>query len=380
MALCKNSSDRFESGTCVVEWGHVKSQSDKNSVKRQSYENIEDKVTSLPLECIHILDDDDDIDSDVSVNSDVSSTSNSDDEFNEYLSPTTSTRPSVDLNSSERTTELTLPQSCSQYNKHRLKIQFVFGNTLLPDHPIDTSNLDIIKEDSNIVNEDKQNSMGDWEVHTRGIGSRLLASMGYPGYGGLGRCHQGRQSPVCTNLEKYQVHNIKWKYRPSLDNVVLSQKYAKNTALHEKNSIKKSSKKPSNPISSHSGSVFKLINMALLSKSSGNDQTLTNLTNTDNNNNTKSILTSQISPTNCNETILKRKLFHTHEQINRIHNQIIKAQDAVKRNEGRDRFAVKQAQQRVHDLQSQLIQLKESEKTIVNIQNKQIKEKKLRIF
>ncbi|XP_018655637.1 hypothetical protein Smp_017080.1 [Schistosoma mansoni] len=366
----------FESGTCVIEWGHVKSQPGKNSVKRQSYGNLEDKVTSLPLECIHILENDDDIDSDISVDSDISSSTTDSGDSNDYLDSTTSyARPSTELINSGQTTK---SQSCSQYDKRRLRVQFVFGNTLLPDQP---PNLDTDKEYPNVNKEDKQSSIGDWEAHTRGIGSRLLASMGYPGYGGLGRCHQGRQSPVCTNLEKYQVHNVKWNHRPSLDNVVLSRKRIKNIACRDK-AVEKSSKTPQSHVTSHSGSVFNLINMALLSTSSRNDQNPTHPNNNNNNtdNNTKNTVTSQISLTNCNESILKRKLFHTHEQINRLHNQISKAQDAIKRNEGRDRLTVKQAQQRVNDLQSQLIQLKENERTIVNIQNKQMKEKKLRIF
>ncbi|CAH8662001.1 unnamed protein product [Schistosoma guineensis] len=362
----------FESGTCVVEWGHGKSQPDKNSVKRQSYGNLEDKVTSLPLECIHILENDDDIDSDVSVVSDISSSTTNSGDSRDYLDLTTSyTRPSIELINSGQTTE---SQSCSQYDKRRFRVQFVFGNTLLPDQ---RPNLDTGKEYPNVNKEDKQSSIGDWEAHTRGIGSRLLASMGYPGYGGLGRCHQGRQSPVCTNLEKYQVHNVKWNHRPSLDNVVLSRKRVKNIKCRDK-TIEMSSKTSKNHVS-HSGSVFKLINMALSSTSSNNDQNPKH-PNSNNNYNTKSTVTSQNSLTNCNESILKRKLFHTYEQINRLHNQISKAQDSMRRNEGRDRLAVKQAQQLVNDLQSQLIQLKENERTIVNMQNKQMKEKKLRIF
>ncbi|CAH8288175.1 unnamed protein product [Heterobilharzia americana] len=230
-----------------------------------------------------------------------------------------------------------------------------------------------MSEDSK-TKEDKNNSLGEWEAHTRGIGSRLLASMGYPGYGGLGRCNQGRQFPVCTNLEKYQVHNAKWNHRPSLDSVILPQKCIRGVVSSDRKAKEKSSNTSNNKADSHSGSVFNLINMALLSNSGNNDHMSINVSSS------KNTLTAQTSFTNCNENVLKRRLFHTHEQINKIHNQIFKAQEAVKRNEGRDRLAAKQAQQRVDDLQLKLTQLKESERTIVNMQNKQMKEKKLRIF
>ncbi|CAH8875829.1 unnamed protein product [Trichobilharzia szidati] len=406
----------FESSTCVIQWGHSGIRSDKKSpVKRQSYDNLEAEVISLPLKCIHVLDDDEeeeeDTDSDVSVTSGVSmsTTDDSESEANDDLDSCLSTKfPMHSVYNKETTDDTTKSQSYpktdsssnSSSSKLHSRVQFSYGTTLKPSQLMDSSSSVISVEEESKINDDnnnnnKQHVLGEWEVHTRGIGSRLLASMGYPGYGGLGRCHQGRQFPVCTSLEKYQIHNAKWHYRPSLDNVVLpkrpkARRNASSLSLTqgkkgkvntcEKNTTSK------NEGSSHSGgSVFQLINLALLPSNRSSTCSSSSSSSTSDtskpSNVSNSLKNTQISSiTHCNESVLKRKLFHTHEQINKLHQQICKTQEAVKRNEGRDRIAMKQAQQKVVELQSQLIQLKENERTIVNMQNKQMKEKKLRIF
>nr|CAH8876542.1 unnamed protein product [Trichobilharzia regenti] len=400
----------FESSTCVIQWGHGGIRSDeKSAVKRQSYDNLEAEVISLPLKCIHVLDDDDDdeeeenTDCDVSVTSgvSVSTTDDSESEANDDLNSSLSTKFPMHSMPNEKTVDDTAksqsyPKTDGSSSKLRSHVQFFYGTTLNPSELLMDSSSSVIsvEEESKINNDDdnnKQHLLGEWEVHTRGIGSRLLASMGYPGYGGLGRCHQGRQFPVCTSLEKYQIHSAKW-HRPSLDNVVLPPKRRKarrNAASLSMTQGKKGNVNTcrnttsKNEGSSYSGgSVFQLINLALLSNNrSGTCSTTSTSDNSKPSNVSNSLKNTQISSiTHCNESVLKRKLFHTHEQINKLHQHICKAQGAVKRNEGRDRIAVKQAQQRVVELQSQLIQLKENERTIVNMQNKQMKEKKLRIF
>jgi G-patch domain len=42
-------------------------------------------------------------------------------------------------------------------------------------------------------------ALGEWESYTRGLGSRLMARMGWEG-GGLGRAGQGRLEPVPATL------------------------------------------------------------------------------------------------------------------------------------------------------------------------------------
>ena len=51
-------------------------------------------------------------------------------------------------------------------------------------------------EEFKVSSTDKSKALGDWEKHTKGIGSRLLAKMGYVPGSGLGKEGEGRLEPV----------------------------------------------------------------------------------------------------------------------------------------------------------------------------------------
>ena len=53
-----------------------------------------------------------------------------------------------------------------------------------------------------VKNRSKPESLGEWEKHTKGIGTKLLMQMGYEPGKGLGKSLQGRAAPVQVQLRR----------------------------------------------------------------------------------------------------------------------------------------------------------------------------------
>lgn len=221
-------------------------------------------------------------------------------------------------------------------------------------------------------------TLGSWEVHTRGIGSQLLKSMGYSGVGGLGVSGSGRPFPVALILDRFQVRARGWNKRPSLDHVVSGKgkrrmKRIAGAARKRLHSAAAAIGTSSSGGSTQKGSsryqaVFDLINSALSSTaecSQLGEKASTSTTTT------KRQLTDHE---------LRVQLFQTQEQIGRIQLSIRATKQSIERNEGRDRMMFQRANQRLAGLESELARLRKEERSFEASKKKELKEKKLRIF
>lgn len=109
--------------------------------------------------------------------------------------------------------------------------------------------------------------LGDWEMHTRGIGSRLLLKMGFSGSGGLGKREHGRRLPVAMDATLHIIQNEIGLARPSLDRLVELRR-TKKTRLNRK--VKTRLKRPNKSDmeggkeGAYMGSVFDFLNHKVL--------------------------------------------------------------------------------------------------------------------
>ncbi len=115
--------------------------------------------------------------------------------------------------------------------------------------------------------------LGDWEAHTRGIGSRLLRQMGYSGVGGLGRHGTGRRLPVAmdTNLHQIVLEDVGPLHRPSLDRLVELKEEAREGVRKrarrkgkQRTNTREAGESSSSASDFHEGSVFDFLNNRIL--------------------------------------------------------------------------------------------------------------------
>lgn len=214
--------------------------------------------------------------------------------------------------------------------------------------------------------------LGTWEAHTRGIGSRILSNMGYPGYGGLGLSGQGMEHSVASSLEKYQIHTMKWNKRPSLDVIMMKRDKISKT---NSPSIVKSFRKKKNAKNRHSSEsktnlpnkdVFDFINSTL--KHTPNDES--------------DFFHTKKASVDINKLkiVNKSSLFEVQEQINRMKLKIEQNQQTIERNQGKDRLVCQMAQQKLTLYQDELAKLKKTRRQVEQTLRQKTNEKKSKIF
>ncbi|XP_069898416.1 zinc finger CCCH-type with G patch domain-containing protein-like [Dipodomys merriami] len=184
-----------------------------------------------------------------------------------------------------------------------------------------------------------------WEVHTRGIGSKLLAKMGYELGKGLGRRAEGRVEPI---------HAVVLPRGKSLDQCAeILQKRTKRAQA--------SASRPPRCRGSRRGprgrqpprNVFDFLNEKLQSQAPG-------------------VLEAGVDPpgrknkdmyhaTKSTKQALSLQLFQTEEKIQQTRRDIGSIQEALSRNAGRHGLATAQLQERLEGAQRQLGQLRAQE-------------------
>uniref|UniRef100_A0A183AGY2 Zinc finger CCCH-type with G patch domain-containing protein n=1 Tax=Echinostoma caproni TaxID=27848 RepID=A0A183AGY2_9TREM len=412
----------LESENCVIQWGHKyvpQSSKEMNKsgcprsglVRRDSYDHLEDAVASVPLHAVWPLSADSQVenreqslmgDEIVSTDSDVSSSDESDNgDGNESTSPVRSVISEQISKAKEgQLLSSILPQKsfCVVQSGHAIwinesrvknsavvshahrssKVIFVSGGVLSPEDvlrarpysdPIQLSESDQTKYVS---------QLGMWETHTRGIGSRLLAKMGYSGKGGLGSGGSGRPFPVALLLEKFQILPQGWNTRPSLDRLLRTAECPKQRKrVHRLDPDMNTSTKQKDP--AWQPYLFQFLNNAL----QRSDVEVSESDTTASGSQTKPQTSSKLvrdEPVDPSSGEFRVQLFRTHEDINRIKHQIRRARESIERNRGHDRVIVKQAEERLSVLQTQLDRLRAREQNLQQCKEKQTTEKKLRIF
>nr|XP_033818960.1 zinc finger CCCH-type with G patch domain-containing protein isoform X2 [Geotrypetes seraphini] len=209
-------------------------------------------------------------------------------------------------------------------------------------------------------------SFAGWEVHTRGIGSKLLTQMGYQFGKGLGKNAEGRLEPVqAVVLPKGK----------SLDQCVeiLQRKQEGKTGPTkirkqgiQGKSVKCGSKRPKAP-----RNVFDFLNEKLEGK----------VTEEQNNpSTTQKNRKEMYHASESSKKALSVQLFQILEKIQQTQKKKQKIQEALTRNIGRDNVVTSQLHAQLSEVQKQLQQLKEQEASLQQKQTKANTHKKMTEF
>ncbi|CAH8592751.1 unnamed protein product [Dicrocoelium dendriticum] len=353
----------LESQCCVIRWGIKSPSLEPSSNIPKDYGNLENSVTSVPMDLVHLLDIDElDVEDQAPTTpSEYTYDDAESDESEEFE------WPSVDDRSQHISISCQPSSSESRRNAdtngatsiRQAKVPFVFGGVLSADQilePIPVN--DPVTEadlgpDSNIA---------AWEAHTRGIGSQILRRLGYDHTQGLGKDGQGRIIPVALLLEKFQIRPRKWNHRPTLDSVVGNPR----KSVRQRSGELQQSRPTSADVYT-GGSVFKLLN-SVMHRPDDKDH-----------GNTSTPSPSQFCPISKTENP-NIEHFKVQEKISSILKQIHHIQQSIARNDGRDRFVVAQMQHRLGTLKSELGTLRESERTLSAFKQRRLDDKKMFTF
>ncbi|CAL8103295.1 unnamed protein product [Calicophoron daubneyi] len=353
----------LESNSCVIEWGANYSQSPRKRSKRTSYNSLEESVVNVPIEWVHIVDADDEEDQ-----TDECSDINQSDEYSDS-----------DTNVKEDDyTDGTMEQlGCSptfdtkNFPNHKSrKVNFHLGGVLFfGQSPTSAPSEDSKKLPNSPPPSDGTTEFAAWQAHTRGIGSRIMARMGYTGSGGIGIAGQGWELPVALKMEKFQILPRRWNKRPCLDRVVDKSenphgKHAKRERTDAQSKDRPGSRPYAHPHTKQD--IFNFLNSAL--------------SRTSENNRPKSSESSPSCSTDAGSGSLRVQLFKVQEKINQTYHEIRRAKQSIERNQGKDRIMTKQAEDRLSALRQRLSSLQTTEKTLELSHSKQTKDKKLRVF
>ena len=230
-------------------------------------------------------------------------------------------------------------------------------------------------------------AIGGWESHTKGIGSKLMASMGYIHGTGLGKLSEGRREPVpimiypsgcsidyCMNLkEKYGNSDSGHSSIFSAEKVL--EKARKKEEIKNLRKLKREKNQ-----AKREQSFFDLLNSKLVSKESmaGNKATTSGKHISLKKTSVNSTSSKQKADKKSQEQALKLEGMKTFDEIKRKEKEIERLEQSLKRykNSG-DREILSRKLQKER---SYLSNLKSREKSINQEQSRQGSRKKLEIF
>lgn len=225
--------------------------------------------------------------------------------------------------------------------------------------------------------------LGQWEAHTKGIGSRLLTKMGYIPGQGLGRDGEGRVEPVPIQL---------LPQGKSLDRIMALKEIAGRRDMFDVTKRQEMLTKRNNEKLAKSYNEEKKPNMFdfINQKLGGKKGNLCDLVH--HHSNHKNKVDRGQSAGSSHRTItehdLKQKsdksiniqLLKTSEEMKTVEKELAKLKQSLFRNENRDRTMTTQVKHKIASLQSYLEKLKSSEAAIQNHRQQRSDHKKLTMF
>ncbi|XP_013808672.2 zinc finger CCCH-type with G patch domain-containing protein [Apteryx mantelli] len=211
-------------------------------------------------------------------------------------------------------------------------------------------------------------SFGGWEAHTRGIGSKLLAQMGYEFGKGLGKNSEGRVEPVQA------VVLPRGKSLDQCAEVLQKKKQGKLDTGKPRKCRGKGNSTGQSPAGSRKPprNVFDFLNEKLRGKSTGEKAGGTALPQR----NSKEIYHASKST----KKALSVRLFQTMEKIEQTQKDIRGIQQALARNIGRHSIATAQLEEKLANAHKQLGQLQAQEASLQREQKKADTHKKMTEF
>jgi hypothetical protein len=207
----------------------------------------------------------------------------------------------------------------------------------------DNHSLSSLSEEEELKNEKVSfgTGMGDWEKYTKGIGSKLMAKMGYTPGKGLGRMGEGRLEPV--EVVVLPQGNVSLDLVMKLREKQLLKKQKQNKKLKQQNAIKTES-----DIKNDDLNVFEFINQKLAkSEPSKTSDEL------------KSPPNSSKKPRDLNVQMLE-----THNRIQDAERQVAKYKESLIRNKNSDKKVLDQLRQKLDASEKDLQRLKKQERDL----------------
>lgn len=220
-------------------------------------------------------------------------------------------------------------------------------------------------------------AMGEWEVHTRGIASKLMAKMGYIVGQGLGRNSDGRAEPVPIKL---------LPPGKSLDKIMELQEKSGNQDLFDamKKDKRKQNKEDAKVKAGYKvqekTNVFDFINKKLGGKKGDLHSLAKHHKHHDHRPDKRHTHISEKDLQKKSSHGLNVQLVRTEEEVRNVERELQRLRQALARNEGRDKKAADTFKQKISKMEQYMDQLKNSSKSLQSHQKKRTDHKKLTIF
>ncbi|RUS91734.1 hypothetical protein EGW08_000560 [Elysia chlorotica] len=223
--------------------------------------------------------------------------------------------------------------------------------------------------------------LGAWEAHTKGVGSRLMAKMGYIHGQGLGRDGEGRAEPVPIML---------LPQGKSLDKIMELKEMAGNADLfnamktlekRQKAMEKKEADREKRREAKTSWGVFGFLNKELRTQPGGKTASKhPDHAHPSKHGKEKTTPTSVRELGKRSDKEVNLQIFKTSEEMMGVERHLKHLRHQLARNESRDRKMAEQVRQKISEQESYLQQLKTSSQTLESHKKSRSAHKKLTIF
>ncbi|XP_067662234.1 zinc finger CCCH-type with G patch domain-containing protein-like isoform X1 [Haliotis asinina] len=220
-------------------------------------------------------------------------------------------------------------------------------------------------------------ALGEWEQYTKGIGSKLMAKMGYITGQGLGVRGEGRAEPVPIQL---------LPQGKSLDKIMELKEIAGDQDLFDalkklKRKKRKEERKAasSNPVVRDTPpNVFDFINKKLRGKKGNLSELVSHHASGSKSKTSHHIPESELRKKS--DKHLNIQAFQTYEEIRKVEKELTRLHASLTRNQDRDKRVADQVRQKISSAEAYLANLKSSQVTLEKHKQSRSDSKKLMVF